>query len=215
MAERPQNLIHDISMPLSRQTPVWPTSEHFAITWLKNHQSDGYSESALSLNAHTGTHVDFPYHFMADGKRGGDVPLDEVVGISFVLDCHDAVIIDRLLLETAQVPPRCTRLLLKTRNSLIKGEAFTEDYVSLAPDGAQWLVERGIRLVGTDYLSIEAFRSECRTHKILLGNGILVLEGLVLAGIPEGNYYLTALPMNIPDAESAPVRAILLEGELN
>lgn len=213
MAEGSVNMIHDISMPLGRHTPVWPTSDHFAIAWLKNHLDDGYSESALSLNSHTGTHIDFPYHFMDGGMRGGDVSLDEMVGICFVLDCHDADNIDRTLLAKANIPPHCTRLLFKTRNSLLQGERFSEQYVSLNPDGAQWLVERGVRLVGIDYLSIEAYRGEGRTHKALLGNGILVLEGLALDGVAEGSYFLVALPMNIPETEGAPVRAILLQGE--
>lgn len=214
MAESPRNRMHDISMPLTRHTPVWPSSEPVAIRWLKNHAEHGYSESTLSLNVHSGTHIDFPYHFMAEGRRGGDVTPEAFLGECYVLDCGVADVVDRALLERVELPAGCRRLLLKTRNSLMGAQSFTEEYVSLTPDGAQWLVQQKVSLVGIDYLSIEAYGSDGRTHKTLLGNDILVLEGLVLADVAQGRYHLIALPLNIPEAESAPVRAILLEGDL-
>ncbi|HJV35775.1 cyclase family protein [Geomonas sp.] len=213
MRPRPANKIYDISMVLDDSTPAWPSADRFELKWLRTFPDDGYNESALSLNSHSGTHLDSPLHFVENGQGCDELPLELLIGEAFVLDCGDAERVDPGLLENALIPPGCLRLLLKTRNSRITGSAFARDYVALTAEGAAWLVDRGIRLVGIDYLSIEPFGSDGGVHRKLLGSGVVVLEGLVLAAVREGSYQLVALPLKVGKSEGAPARVILMEGE--
>jgi arylformamidase len=116
-------------------------------------------------------------------------------------------------LARAKLPTRATRILLKTRNSSLWERAgFQKDFVALAWDAAQWIVARGIQLVGVDYLSVEAFGApEPRAHRILLGAGVVIVEGLNLHDIAPGNYTLACLPLKIKHGDGAPARAILIK----
>lgn len=210
--------IFDISMPLGSDTPVWPGSEKFSLRWLKSLSQDGVNESALSLSSHTGTHIDFPAHFISGGRAAGDFHLDVLVGDVFVLDYPGESDIGVDFLESADIPQGCRRLIFKTQNSAMscRDGTFTEDFVALSLEGAEWVAEAGVGLVGIDYLSIQRFGEEGdRTHKILLQNDIVILEGLCLGGVSGGTYELFALPLNVPEAEGAPARAILVKREMS
>ena len=104
------------------------------------------------------------------------------------------------------------RVLFRTRNSqLLADPEFHRDYTFLAPDGAEYLVEQGIELVGVDYLSIEQFRSgHHRTHRTLLGKGVVIVEGLDLSKPPPGEYDFCCLPLRLEGLDGAPARAILI-----
>jgi arylformamidase len=207
--------IYDISVPLTEYLPVWPTSEKFNITWIKNIDEDGVNESHLSFNTHSGTHIDLPYHFLKSGKKTGDISLDRLIGKAIVLECHGDGNIGSELLSKITLPSGCRKLLFKTLNSiryLMEQKRFSEDYVALSLEGAEWVVKNGIDLVGIDYLSIQSFNDkDNRIHKTLLENNIVILEGLNLKDVGEGVYKLFVLPLNIPEAEGAPVRAILIK----
>lgn len=205
--------IYDISMPLNDQTPVWPTGEKFCLKWLKSIDANGVNESTLSFNTHTGTHIDLPYHFIKSGGRVDNLSLDRLIGKAMVVEFKAKNNIDAGFLKTIDISSDCNKLLFKTSNSQFNALqiAFREDYIALSLDGGEWIVEKGINLVGIDYLSIEQYsNTENRTHKLLLENNIIILEGLLLKEVEEGYYNLFALPINVPDAEAAPVRAVLL-----
>jgi arylformamidase len=207
--------IYDISIPLTEHLPVWPTSEKFNITWVKNIDQDGVNESHLSFNTHSGTHIDLPYHFLKSGKKMGDISLDRLIGKALVLEYHGDRNIGPELLSKVTLPSGCRKLLFKTLNSvkyLMEQNGFSEDYVALSLEGAEWVVKNGIDLVGIDYLSIQSFNDkDSRIHKTLLENNIVILEGLNLRDVGEGVYELFVLPLNIPEAEGAPARAILIK----
>ncbi|OGW40591.1 MAG: hypothetical protein A2Y97_05020 [Nitrospirae bacterium RBG_13_39_12] len=207
--------IYDISIPLTKHLPVWPTSEKFNITWVKNIDEDGVNESHLSFNTHSGTHIDLPYHFLKSGKKMGDISLDRLIGSAMVVDFRSNGNINTEFLSKISIPSGCNKLLFKTKNSLdrtIKQSKFSEDYVALSLEGAEWVVKNGIDLVGIDYLSIQNFNDkDNRIHKTLLENNIVILEGLNLKDVGEGVYELFVLPLNIPEAEGAPARAILIK----
>ncbi len=210
--------IYDISIPLTEHLPVWPTSEKFSIAWVKNIDEDGANESKLSFNTHTGTHIDVPYHFLKEGKKIGDISLERLIGKAMVLECHSDGNIGPELLSKVTLPSGCRKLLLKTLNSvnyLMEQNGFSKDYISLNLKGAEWVVKNGIDLVGIDYLSIQSFDDkDNRIHKTLLENNIVILEGLNLRHVEEGLYDLFVLPLNIPDAEGAPARAILIKEDV-
>lgn len=206
--------IIDISLPLTEDIPVWPTSEKFRITWLKNIRKNGVNESSLSFNTHTGTHLDVPYHFLETGKRVGEIPLKNLVGKTLVVEYTGEGDIAPDFLNTVAIPSGCNKILFKTLNSLIRDTKFRKDFIALSVEGAEWIVRKGIELVGIDYLTIQRFDDTAnRTHKVLLQNNVLILEGLCLSDVGKGLYTLFALPLNIPDAEGSPVRAILVMEE--
>jgi arylformamidase len=208
--------IYDISLPVITNMPVWPGSQKFSLTWVKKEETDGVNESHISLNSHTGTHIDMPYHFMESGKRVGDILLNRLMGKAAVVEHFGAEAIGIDFLSTVTLPAGCTKLLFKTRNSSCYSsgqDKFREDYIALSPAGAEWFVRNGIDLVGIDSLSIQSFTDkENLVHKMLLGNNIIILEGLCLRDVSRGVYELIVLPLNIPEAEAAPARAILLKG---
>ncbi len=211
---RKKKSIYDISMPLSEHTPVWPTSEKFNIRWTKNIKKDGVNESELYLNTHTGTHIDLPFHFLESGKKMGDLSLERLIGKAVVLEYPGERDVNSKFLKTVDIPSDCDKLLIKTSNSSnrVDKSEFIKSYIALGMEGAEWIVEKGINLVGIDYLSIEQFsETENLIHKILLKNDIIILEGLRLGAVKPGLYQLFVLPLNVPDAEGAPARAILIE----
>jgi arylformamidase len=207
--------IYDISIPLTEHLPVWPTSEKFNITWVKNIDEDGINESHLSFNTHSGTHIDLPYHFLKFGMKMGDISLDRLIGKALVFEYFGDRNIGPEHLNKITIPSGCTKLLFKTINSvkyLMEQNGFSEDYVALSIEGAEWVVNNGIDLVGIDYLSIQSFYDkDNQVHKTLLQNNVVILEGLNLKDVRNDLYELFVLPLNIPKAEGAPVRAILIK----
>jgi arylformamidase len=211
--------IFDISAPLRDDLPTWPGEEALRRRFTAS-QSDGdaMTTSHLALGAHTGTHVDAPIHFLPDGAGVDAFVPDTFVGSAFVADLTGvAGPIGAADLDAAAIPPGTTRLLAKTRNSgwSAADRAFREDFVAYDESAATWCVDRGIRLLGIDYLSIERFDADQRgypVHKTLLAAGVAILEGIDLADVPRGVYEIAALPLRIPGADGAPARAVLRAG---
>jgi len=166
------------------------------------------------LSAHMGTHVDSPAHYCSGGTTVDALKLDALVGPALVIEATQVDVLSADVLEGLPIPPSSDRLLFRTRNSELWSTAsgrFDEGFVGISEDGAQWLVERGLRLVGVDYLSIGPFHDPAPAHKVLLGAGVIALEGLDLRGIAPGAYQLVCLPLKIAGAEAAPARVILID----
>ena len=201
----------DISMPVRPGMVAWPGSpgvvaeEHLALA-----RGDVANATRLSLDVHCGTHVDAPLHVLAGAPAMDSLDLGRLCGPAAVVELGDVRRISAEHLERA-VPAGTSRLLLKTINSRggVSADAFDEDFAALTADAAQWIVERGIDLVGIDYLSIQRFEDDPTTHEILLGAPVIILEGLVLSHVAPGPYELYCLPIAIPDLEAAPARAVL------
>lgn len=173
---------------------------------------DGANLSSLTISLHAGTHIDAPCH-QFEGQDGIDaLPLDQVVGPAWVAAIPDVKIVTRADLESAAIPVDTVRLLLKTANSRhLRDEVpFLQQYVGLENDGAEWVVERGITVIGIDYLGIEPpGRIMSRTHHILMEAGVTIIEGLDLAVIESGAYLLLCLPLPIIGGDGSPVRIVL------
>jgi arylformamidase len=170
-------------------------------------RGDPANVSRLELGAHTGTHVDAPRHFIADGAGADELPLEPFVGPCVVADATAAAgAIDAALIASLDLPSGSERVLLKTPNSrLWERDSFTRDFARLNGSGANALIERGVRLVGIDYLSI----GDAAAHVALLGQGICVVEGLDLRAVEPGRYYMACLPLKISGCDGAPARALL------
>jgi arylformamidase len=174
-------------------------------------EGDVCNLSLLTMGSHTGTHVDAPYHFLADGPRLGEVALDRMIGEALVGDLRGRTAIDTVALQTLPGVRAGDILLLLTDNSARwASPAFRQDFTYLTPDAADWLVAHGVHAVGMDYLSIERFGSpDFPVHHTLLGAGVFVIEGLDLRGVEPGRYTLVCLPLKFPELDGAPARAVL------
>lgn len=203
----------DISVPLRAAMPVWPGSPGFRSSTLAEIGVDSPARvSRIDMEVHTGTHVDAPCHFLAGGSTVERLPLDALVGPAEVAACGVGGPIGRRELERLDLPPDAERLLLKTPNSRLWSKASTEfqpGFAALSLEGARWVVERGLRLFGIDYLSVQRFADGPQTHRVLLAAGVVLLEGLDLSRVEPGCYELLCLPILLPGLEAAPARAVL------
>ncbi len=195
--------------------PTYPGDPVVTIEpFLQIARGDTANVSRVALGNHTGTHIDPPAHFIPGGKTVDQLDLNILFGAARVvaLTRVQGAITARDLAR-ARIPRRASRLLFRTRNSRLWSRAgFQTDFVAFAPDAAQWLVERGVKLVGIDYLSVEAYGARApRAHQILLGAGVILVEGLNLAKVTAGHYTLACLPLKIRNGDGAPARAILIE----
>ncbi len=206
-------LLHDISLPLDSDLPLWPGSPGIRSTQLMSiGRGDAANVTQLSLDVHSGTHVDAPRHFIDTGSSVDELGLDPFVGPAVVVDTGSAREITASVLADVSIPQDAERLLLRTANSSQRtGRAFDEDYAALTPDGAQWLLGRfDLKLMGIDYLSIQRYADPPDVHRSLLGSGVAILEGLRLTDVSPGAYELVCLPLRLIGAEGAPARAILM-----
>jgi arylformamidase len=212
---RRERRIWDVSVPVRHGGVVYPGNPPITITAVQSIAAGNTANvSRIDLGSHTATHVDAPLHFM-DGGAGVDaLPLDVLIGPARLIGFSD----DVLAVGEAELRRHdlggVTRLLIKTRNSAWLASGSTEfhpDFTHVTPDGAAYLVSLGVRLVGVDYLSVEQFRSpHHHTHKTLLSNGVVIVEGLVLSEPPAGDYELCCLPMLLAGLDGAPARAVLI-----
>jgi arylformamidase len=203
----------DISVPLGPSTPAWPGSPGFS-SRLHSAMADGEPADASTIVAdvHCGTHVDAPAHFIRGGGTVSELDLGALVGPAHVASTGGARRIGAAELEAAAIPRTTERLLLRTVNSGGWSQRpFDPDFAALTADGARWVVERGIRLIGIDYLAVQRFEDGPETHLVLLGAGVAILEGLELGEVAPGAYELLCLPLRLDAAEAAPARAVLRE----
>ena len=195
-------------------TPVYEGDAPMKFEFLKDmRKGDGFTLSVYSLGAHSGTHIDAPMHFVRDGAPIDRVPLEPLIGPARVIDIVDSVQaidaaeLDRHAWRGAQ------RVIFRTRSSQrgwMSSPTFRRDFAYIAPDAAQLLADAGVQLVGIDYISAEQFGAPApRTHRILLGKGIPIVEGLALEGVRAGDYDLIVLPMKVAGHEGAPARAVM------
>lgn len=207
--------IYDITVTISERMPVWPGDPKVHLERVSKIEDGANANvSQLSLSVHTGTHMDAPYHFIQDGYTIENIPLEVLIGPAQVVQMPDTLdVIDGQAIRAAGIGPSVERLLFKTRNSQFwpaQNSDFQTKFVGINEEGAQVLVDMGIRLVGIDYLSIAPFRKSRPTHEVLLGNKIAVLEGCDLTQVPPGMYDLYALPTKLGGSDGAPVRAVLI-----
>jgi arylformamidase len=207
--------IFDISIGIDESLPLWPGDPELRLQWAaKIEQGDLVNLTELSMGIHAGTHIDAPLHFLPQGKPIDSLDLNVLVGEAQVVAIPqevDLVTVD-ILEDLDEI--NATRVLFKTKNSqLWDTPTFQKDYVALDVSAAQWLLNRGVQLVGMDYLSIAPFNDPSPTHEILLSNNIVIVEGLDLRSVNPGLYTLICLPLKLAGREAAPARAILMSPE--
>jgi arylformamidase len=206
---------YDITVPLKQGIPYFPTDPFPPKIYRYHDRALGapVTMSAMEIITHTGTHIDAPLHFVADGSTISDMPLDATIGPAQVIEIEDTVKITKEELEQYDIK-KGDRILCKTANSprTYEGPAFVDDYVYLDVPAAEYLVEKGIVLFGLDNITIGTTKVEGnlqKTHETLLNAGVYVLEDCALAGVPAGEYELLCLPLLMYKGDAGPCRAIL------
>ena len=204
-------MYYDISLPIRPAMPRFPGDPEVEVHPLSVAGPGTYGVSALSLGSHTGTHLDPPGHFVPGGAAVDRLDLDALNGPCTVVEVPTT----RRFIGSADLPAAARsdeRLLFRTGNSerWAAGSDYFPDYVALTGEAARALLDRRPRLVGIDALSVENDPTgRYPVHRALLGAGIPILEGLVLAGVPPGEYELVCAPLRLADGDGAPTRAFL------
>jgi arylformamidase len=196
--------IIDISVPIRTGMITYPGDPEVRLERVISIADGGQANiSKLDLGVHTGTHVDAPRHFI-DGTAGVDeLSLDLLIGPCEVVAVEE---LDAAAVES--LPGGVERLLFKTPNSeLWARDSFSDDFLRLDGLAATALVERGVRLVGVDYLSV----GDEEAHLTLLGAGVVAVEGLDLRGVEPGSYELHCLPLRLVGSDGAPARTVLIK----
>ncbi|MEJ2717702.1 MAG: cyclase family protein [Deltaproteobacteria bacterium] len=203
--------LYDASMPIRAGMVTFPGDPLFKIEpFFQRDRGDPFDLALMSLGTHLGTHVDPPAHYLDGGSTVDEIPLETLVGPGVVLDMTGRAVVDRQALETSAMGDH-RRVLLKTDNAPRLLEAtFHEGYVHLTEDGAEYLVERAVKMIGIDYLSIEQYGSPgAPVHRALLSAGVLVVEGVHLLHVPAGPCEIYCLPLRIEGADGAPARVLI------
>lgn len=205
----------DVTVTLDPSTtPVYEGDPPIRFQFTRDmRKGDFVTVSSYTLGAHSGTHIDAPMHFIRDGASIDRVSIDRLIGPARIIDIPDAV----QAIDAAELGRHnwkgAPRILFRTRSSLhgwLTQPKFHRDFAYIAPDAAQLLADAGVQLVGIDYLSAEQFGAKApRTHQILLGKGIPIVEGLALGAVSAGDYDLVVLPIKVGAHEAAPARAVL------
>ncbi|HJQ54670.1 MAG TPA: cyclase family protein [Gemmatimonadaceae bacterium] len=205
--------IYDISVPIRSGGLVYPGNPEIDISLQQAvAKGAGANVSAIRFGSHTGTHADASRHFFDDGQTVDRIPLERLIGRAVLIKFPESLrSIGADDLRAFDLKGQ-KRVLIGTRNSaLLSQKQFVPDYTYLAPDGAQYLVDQGVELVGVDYLSIEQFHSgHHRTHRTLLERSVVIIEGLDLSAPPAGEYEFICLPLRIEGCDGAPARAVLI-----
>jgi arylformamidase len=202
--------IFDISQTLQEGIDVWPGDPEFRMHRISGIQNgQGANVSAVHMGTHTGTHLDAPLHLDDAGSGVESVPLHHLIGPVRLLEFNsdDCIRVSDLMPLDLQ---GVMRVLFKTSANETPESMLNKNYPFLSEDAAEYLVEKGIVLIGIEVPSVDAWNSEdLPIHRILLKNNIAILEGLRLGAVPPGDYELICLPLKLVGCDGAPVRAIL------
>jgi arylformamidase len=205
--------IHDISVSLSSDTPVFPGQSRFDKQFILSlAKGERANISEFTLTSHMGTHVDSPNHFIEGMDTIDRIPFNTIMGRARVFEMKVAEKIDAPDVQSLEMEPKGI-VLFKTRNSALWADRdFRKDYVYLTKGAAEILRDRDVAAVGLDYIIPDEFENlERPVHHVLFRKNIILLEGLDLSHVPAGDYFLICLPLKIKEGDGAPARAVLVE----
>lgn len=203
--------IHDVTRLISEDMTVYKDRESKKIkrTVVADYEKADYYESRMDMDMHCGTHIDAPLHMLKGGDTIEKYDLSKFIGDCKVFDLTDVdEAIRKKDIENLDIQ-KDDIVIFKTKNSFDQG--YNPKFVYIEEDAAMYLSEKGIKTVGIDAMSIERDKKEHPSHKIILGANIGVIEDLYLKNVGQGQYFLSALPLNIRGSEASPIRAVLIE----
>ena len=209
-------IIKDVTFTIEQGMTVWPGDDPVQL-FRQQKIEDGANAnvSFVGMSVHTGPHIDAPFHFLKAGYGVEQIPIDLLVGEAQVIQIpEEAKVIDAKILEKIVFKPGIKKVLFKTAVSLqrtLLTQGFKTDFVAVAADAAQILVDNGVSVIGIDYLSIAPYKNSRPTHEILLNANTLIIEGLNLAEVDDGLYTMYCLPLKLKGSDGAPARVILIQ----
>ncbi|MFA4985222.1 MAG: cyclase family protein [Candidatus Brocadiia bacterium] len=189
--------VWDISRPINASTPRYGEDPPPKITSVTS--PEGWTVANVEITTHSGSHFDFERHFFRDGRTAECYPPSVFIGPCQVLLVPSGSRVDREFLAHKRLSEK--RVLLQFESP---------EHCGLTADGADFLVESGCVLVGTNGLTVESTEPGFPVHRKLLASGILILENLELDEVAEARYILVALPLRISEADGSPCRALLV-----
>ncbi|WMJ73297.1 cyclase family protein [Cytophagaceae bacterium ABcell3] len=201
----------DITYPITNGMAHWPGDVDVQVDKLSDMDKGNEANvTKVSMSAHTGTHMDAPKHFINQGKTLDHLPFDALIGPVKVIPISNKTSITQEELTKHNLRPG-ERILFKTANSETDWtrKPFNEGFVYISTEAGLYMVEKGIRTIGIDYLSVGGMQNGPELHRILLEKEIWLIEGLDLRNVSPGNYEMVCLPIKIAEADGAPVRALL------
>ena len=206
--------VYDISVTLGTEAIDYPDTPQYSQEFvMKIADGDIANLSKLEMCTHSGTHIDTPAHFIADGKNLDECPLEEWIRPAHVVEIKDKEAVRPAELEKLDIKPG-DALLFKTENSRSgrgMNGMWSENFVYVSPEAADFCVKKKVGLIGIDYNTIERSGAEdYPAHYKILGNGILILEHINLKDIPSGKYTLFCPPLKMKEVEGSPARAFLI-----
>ena len=206
--------IIDISQPLGTGTAEWPGDQPFELSWtLHQERGDSVNVAAIKMSVHVGTHTDGGFHVAADGARAGELPLDAYIGKVVVIDARGRAALDEHVIDDVDFS-NIRRVIFRTRDDA-DPKIFPRTFLTPTAALARKLAANGVRLIGTDAPSMDETTSKTLdSHHILVDGGIAILENLALSNVEPGVYTLIALPLKLVEADSSPVRAVLIDGSI-
>ncbi len=208
--------LFDITLTIHEGMPVWPGDEQVVLQRRTKIEEGAHANvSFLHLSVHSGTHVDAPFHFLADGSKVDEMPLDVLIGPAQVVEVPESVkVINAEVIAGLAIADEPKRLLFKTSNSHywdLTSNEFQTGFVGIDLSASEELVKRGIKLVGIDYLSASPYKVSKPTHDVLLGSSMIIIEGLDLRAVKAGVYTMYCLPLKLHGADGAPARVVLTQ----
>jgi len=207
-------VVYDISVFLGAEDIDYPGAPQYSRELVAEIEGGAFCDlSKLVMSTHSGTHIDTPAHFIGGGKNLDEYPIEKWILPAHVVSIKDREAIRPSELKNVDIKPS-DALLFKTDNSIsgrCTSGVFSERFVYMSPEAADFCVEKKVSLVGIDYITTDRYGDEnFPAHHKLLGNEVLILEGINLKEVPPGRYTLFCLPLKIKGAEGAPARAILV-----
>ena len=202
---------YDVTLPITNSLITWPDDPPVIVRKTCSISlGNACNVSELKFGSHAGTHIDAPYHFEENGATVDQIPLRYLIGKASVFALNTEEKIGRDDVASLNLSG-VERVLFKTKNSTYWNlPEFTKDFVYITKEAARYLVDCRIKLVGIDYLSVEKFGNDgADAHHAFLSNGVVIIEGLDLRGVPPGNYEITALPLRILGGDGSPARVVL------
>lgn len=203
--------IYDITATIGDKLPGYGNERFTVSKTARIKDGDKFNFSKFAATTHTGTHADMPSHFILDGTTCDNIDLCHFYGRAKLIRLNAAGHITKEDLLPHNIPEGIILLLDLGQSKYMQQPELNKDFIALMPCAAQYLAEKRVKTVGIDCLSVDPYWDEdYPAHMILLGNGIAILEGLVLDGVPEGEYTLSALPLKFEDGDGSPIRAVLI-----
>lgn len=206
-----KSTFQDLSTPITPETIVFPGDPVFECETITQFPANTFKLCKMHMSNHMGTHIDFPAHIVEKGKTSSDYTLDDLIGKGMIIEVPQTMNSITKSFVNQQKISANDFVFFKTKNSkLSKQSKLANNYVYIEPEAPQALLEKKVRIVGIDYISVDSSEAEALpVHQTLLKNDILIVENLELNKVDPGQCEIYIMPLNIPQMDGLPARVMM------